>query len=77
VKGDIPATLDLVHLDAARPEAIRRRDDVRVFRRPSERDDRGMLEQKQYVFVDLAGDAPSREITLQLQGDRVRHCPEA
>jgi hypothetical protein len=64
VKGDVSATLDFVHLDAARAQALRRRHDVRLLRRAPERDDRRVLEQQQDVLVDLSGDTTPGEIAL-------------
>jgi hypothetical protein len=76
MKGDVPAALDLVDFDAARVQALRRCGEMVLLRGASKRHDGRMLEQEEHVLVDLARDAPPREIALELQGDLVRDGPK-
>jgi hypothetical protein len=71
VEGDVAAALHLVDLDAASPQTLGRRHDVRLLRGATEGHDRGMLEQEQHILVELASDATPREIALELKGNLV------
>src|SRR3989442_1021183 len=67
VKRDVPAALHLEDFDPGRLEQVR---GVRI---PAQRHDGRVLQKQQYVVWQSAGNPILRELTLPLQGFRIRH----
>ena len=78
VIGDVAAAAGFVHLDAARRERLRRRQDVRAaaVAADAEREDGRMLDEQQQV-ADAAGAPLLDQRALQRQRLGVRHEAEA
>jgi hypothetical protein len=76
VECHIAAPLDLEQLDATTLQKLRRSGEILFLRRPSERDDRRVLHQEQYILRNCAGNPVTRDAALQLERFRVRHPSE-
>ena len=75
VVRDLAAALDAEDLDTACGELGRCREDVRLVRLASEREDRGVLEEEELVG-DRAARAGGRQPFLQIPGISVRDAPQ-
>ena len=67
VERYVAAALHLEQLHAVRREIRRRRDEVRAFGGPPQGHHGRVLDQEQHVLGDLAADAATRDVTLQLE----------
>jgi hypothetical protein len=71
VKGDVPAALHLEHANTARLELGSVREEIRILRRATERNDWVVLDEKQEILRQRTTDPRPRRRSLELEHFRV------